>query len=336
MGERWNPIDFFAPSKSGNIHFSSTVVMSASVVQRALRRDVAHFVSTRRFHTEPRPLKTPEDWADFQLERASYKRLSEYATSIFTAFTHLCLTVDHFSALGSTQTRENTFQPHHGLHRPPPPSQISLSALLASGAHFGHSKSLMNPNFMPYAYGVRAGITVIDLDQTLPLFRRAVQLVRSIAAKDGIILFVGTRPDLRPIVRKAAERIGSQGYHVGEKWLPGTLTNKLEMFGPEVVKNGRVVPDLVIFLNPIPNIHAIRECAIEHVPTIGVIDSNVDPRVVMYPIPANDESTRTAELVAGVLSIAGREGVTIREREKAGQDKLRSRRIAKSYGVPQQ
>ena len=194
----------------------------------------------------------------------------------------------------------------------------------------------MNPNFTPYAYGVRAGITVIDLDQTLPLLRRAAQLVRSVAAKDGIIVFVGTRLDLRPIVRKAAERVGSQGYHVSEKWLPGTLTNKLEMFGPQVVKNGRVVPDLVVFLNPIANIHAIRECAIEHVPTIGIVDSNVDPRVVMYPIPANDESTRTAELVTGVLSVAGREGVALREREKTMQDKLRSRRVAKSYGVSQQ
>lgn len=191
----------------------------------------------------------------------------------------------------------------------------------------------MNPNFMPYAYGVRAGITVIDLDKTLPLLRRAAQLVRSVAAKDGTIVFVGTRPDLRPIVRKAAERIGSQGYHVGEKWLPGTLTNKLEMFGPEAVKNGGVVPDLVVFLNPIVNVHAIRECAIEHVPTIGIVDSNVDPRVVMYPVPANDESTRTAELVAGVLSIAGREGATLRERGKADKDKLRSRRMVKSYSA---
>lgn len=186
---------------------------------------------------------------------------------------------------------------------------------------------------MPYAYGVRAGITVIDLDKTLPLLRRAAQLVRSVAAKDGTIVFVGTRPDLRPIVRKAAERIGSQGYHVGEKWLPGTLTNKLEMFGPEAVKNGGVVPDLVVFLNPIVNVHAIRECAIEHVPTIGIVDSNVDPRVVMYPVPANDESTRTAELVAGVLSIAGREGATLRERGKADKDKLRSRRMVKSYSA---
>lgn len=171
----------------------------------------------------------------------------------------------------------------------------------------------MNPNFMPYAYGVRAGITVIDLDATLPLLRRAAQVVRAVASHGGSVVFVGTRPDLRAAVRKAAQRMGEQGFHVGERWLPGTLTNKLQMFGPDILKSTRITPDLAIFLNPIPNIHAIRECALEHVPTIGIVDSNVDPRIVMYPIPANDESTRTAELIAGILSVAGREGVALKE-----------------------
>ncbi len=217
-----------------------------------------------------------------------------------------------FSQYGSTQTREDTFQPFHSLHRPLAPDETTVSALLAAGAHFGHHKSLMNTSFTPYAYGVRAGITVIDLDSTLPLLRRAAQVVRAVAAKDGTVLFVGTRPDLRAAVRKAAERMGDQGFHVGERWLPGTLTNKVQMFGPEEVKKSRVIPDLAVFLNPIPNIHAIRECALEHIPTIGIVDSNVDPRIVMYPIPANDESTRTAELIVGLLSVAGREGVILR------------------------
>lgn len=232
----------------------------------------------------------------------------------------ICL-VDHFSQYGSTQTRENTFRPHHTLNKPVAPSNITLSALLASGAHFGHATSLMNPNFMPYAYGERAGITIIDLDHTLPLLRRAASVVRGVAAREGSILFVGTRPDLRNAVRKAAERMGAQGFHVGEKWLPGTLTNRIQMFGPEVAEEMQVIPDLVVFLNPIPNIHAIRECTLEHVPTIGIVDSNVDPRIVMYPIPANDESTRTAELIAGVLSIAGREGVALGQQERARLDR---------------
>lgn len=183
----------------------------------------------------------------------------------------------------------------------------------------------MNPNFAPYAYGVRAGITIIDLDHTLPLLRRAANLVRAVASRDGTIVFVGTRPDLRPAVRKAAERLGNLGYHVGEKWLPGTLTNKLQFFGEQTVTEEKVIPDLVIFLNPLANMNAIRECAIEHIPTIGIVDTNVDPRIVMYPIPANDESTRAAELVAGVLSIAGREGAALRELEGEKKRRIKER-----------
>lgn len=220
-----------------------------------------------------------------------------------------------YGSVGSTQTRDNTFQPHHSLHRPP--SEATLTALVAAGAHLGHSKSLMNPNFAPYAYGERADITIIDLDNTVPLLRRAAKVVRGVAIKGGTVLFVGTRPDLRPVVRKAAERLGPQGYHVGERWLPGTLTNVIEIFGDDVVRDHKMDPDLVVFLNPIPNLHAIHECALRNVPTVGIVDSNVDPRIVMYPIPANDESTRTAELISGVLSIAGREGVALAEEDAA-------------------
>ncbi|KAI0080563.1 ribosomal protein S2 [Panus rudis PR-1116 ss-1] len=258
-----------------------------------------------------RPLETVQDWTEFQSDRADFKTL-----------------VDYFTQYGSTQTRDNTWQPHHQLHRPLPPTELTLSALLAAGAHLGHAKSLMNPNFMPYAYGVRAGITVIDLDHTLPLLRRAAKLVRAVAAKDGTIVFVGTRPDLRAAVRKAANRLENQGFHVGERWLPGTLTNKVQMFGHEAVLHERVVPDLVVFLNPLQNLNAIKECAMEHVPTIGIVDSNVDPRIVMYPIPANDESTRTAELIAGVLSVAGREGVALRKEEDARKKRRMERLLA--------
>lgn len=223
------------------------------------------------------------------------------------------------SEFGSAQTRENTWRPHHSLHAPPKPTELTLSTLVAAGAHLGHHTSLMNPNFIPYAYGTRAGITVIDLDSTLPLLRRAAALVRAIAERDGTVLFIGTRPDLRPCVSRAAKRMGPQGFHVNEKWAAGTLTNRLVRFGTHAFERTRIVPDLAIILNPLQNMTAIRECAQEQVPTIGIIDSNVDPRVVMYPIPANDESTRTAELVAGVLSIAGREGMNI-GRVKRGQD----------------
>ncbi|KZS98981.1 ribosomal protein S2 [Sistotremastrum niveocremeum HHB9708] len=277
-------------------------------ISKGLTCSPRHGLLAKRCYSTPQDsqekvLQNEDDWHTLQETRARQKHI-----------------MDRFSRLGSTQSRDNTWQPHHGLHKPPPPKDLTLSSLVAAGAHFGHSSSLMNPNFLPYSYGTRAGITIIDLDSTLPLLRRAVDVTRAIAARDGTIVFVGTRPDLRRVVNKAAERMGSNAYSVGERWLPGTLTNKVQLFGPEVAQTQRVVPDLVILLNPLANMHVIRECAISHVPTIGIIDSNVDPRIVLYPIPANDESTRTAELVAGVLSIAGKEGLErFREQQAAAQ-----------------
>lgn len=193
-----------------------------------------------------------------------------------------------------------------------------MSALVAAGAHLGHASALASPAFLPYTYGTRAGLSIIDLDQTLPLLRRAANVTRAIAEADGLILFVGTRSDaLGAAVRKAAQRLGSNGYHIDSRWLPGLLTNPFEVLGERAARETNVKPDLVVFLNPLDNLKALRECGIARVPTIGIIDSNVDPRIVMYPIPANDESTRTAELIVGTLSVAGKEGVQARlERER--------------------
>lgn len=262
--------------------------------------------------SEKPQLQDPQDWTAFQTTRASFKTLT-----------------DSLSQYGSTQTRGAAWKLRDGLHKPV--AHATTSALLAAGAHFGHASSRLNPNFMPYAYGTRAGITIIDLDHTLPLLKRAANLVRAVAVGGGQVVFLGTRPDLRPVVQKAAERMGSQGYHVGDRWLPGTLTNKWKTFGHETVRAKKVMPDLVVILNPLANMSAIHECALSHIPTIGIVDSNVDPRIVMYPIPANDESTRTAEIIAGVLSIAGREGVSVVEMESMErEEEARRREVKKS------
>ena len=198
-----------------------------------------------------------------------------------------------------------------------------MSALIAAGAHLGHSTSLASPAFLPYTYGTRAGLSVIDLDQTLPLLRRAANVTRAIAEADGLILFVGTGSEaLGAAARKAASRLGANGFHIDSRWLPGLLTNPFEVLGERAARQMNVKPDLVVFLNPLDNVKALRECGIARVPTIGIIDSNVDPRIVMYPIPANDESIRTAELIVGTLSVAGREGVQRRlEKEQVTTQK---------------
>jgi len=249
-----------------------------------------------------RRLETPSDWDEFRKQKGHVKTL-----------------IDMMSEHGSTQTKDSAWHLRDQLHKPA--RHATISALLAAGAHFGHASSRMNPNFAPYAYGTRAGITIIDLDSTLPLLRRAANVTRAVARAGGQILFIGTRPDLKPVVQKAAERTGeAQGYYVGERWLPGTLTNRRQFFQQETLDTTNIFPDLAIILNPVQNAIAIREFAIENVPTIGIIDSNVDPRLVMYPIPANDENTRAAELIGGILSLAAREGVALRQTDERDHD----------------
>ncbi|KAH6919080.1 mitochondrial ribosomal protein subunit S2 [Coprinopsis sp. MPI-PUGE-AT-0042] len=270
-----------------------------SVLVQASARCSARCLASRSLSTATaadagRRLETPSDWDAFRERKGRTKLL-----------------IDMMSNYGSAQNKDNTFQLRDQLHKPA--RDATVSALLAAGAHFGHASSRMNPNFTPYAYGTRAGITIIDMDNTLPLLRRAANVTRAVARAGGQILFIGTRPDLKPVVQKAAERIGQeQGYYIGERWLPGTLTNRRQFFQSEELEAVSFLPDLAIVLNPVQNAIAIREFALTNVPTIGIIDSNVDPRLVMYPIPANDENTRAAELIGGVLSIAAKEGVALR------------------------
>lgn len=99
-----------------------------------------------------------------------------------------------------------------------------MSTLLASGAALGHTTSLLNPFYTPYVYGNRSGLSIIDLDQTLPILRRTANMIREVVQADGVVLFVGTREAHERILQKAKQRLGDNGYVVND-WLPGTLTN---------------------------------------------------------------------------------------------------------------
>ncbi|KAJ7582826.1 ribosomal protein S2, flavodoxin-like domain-containing protein [Mycena floridula] len=267
--------------RPGFLHWLSS--SSASYQRRKLWKIKLEYGARHRSSWEIKDeelLNTHDEWARFLLQRSEQRANKHY-----------------MSQYGSTQVTGAGWKLRDPLNKPQ--GQTTISALLAAGAHFGHTATTMNPNFMPYAYGVRAGITIIDLDHTLPLLKRAANLVRAVARAGGSVLFVGTRADLRTVVYKSAERLGKQGYHVGDRWIPGTLTNKIHMFGTEKFLQYNIKPDLVILLNPLANLNLIHECTLQNIPTVGVTDSNVDPRIVMYPIPCNDESARTAEIVAG-------------------------------------
>ncbi|EJU05726.1 ribosomal protein S2 [Dacryopinax primogenitus] len=233
-----------------------------------------------------------------------------------------------FSELGSSQTRETAWQAFHSLNRPMSPSELTVSALMASGAHLGHTKQRTRSAFLPYIYGQRANLNIIDLDQTLAMFRRAANFLQLVAQRGGNIMFVGTHVDgVKKAAKKAAERVGYGGYHVSDKWVPGTFTNAAALLGPDIFR-GDYLPDAAVFLNPRVNLGALRECHVAMVPTIGIIDTDTDPRIVTYAIPANDESIRTVELVAGVLSVAARNGKRkrVEEEKRAREEAQRAHR----------
>lgn len=217
------------------------------------------------------------------------------------------------------------YSPRQLLNNPPEMANTGLPALIAAQAHLGHSTALWNPLTQPFIYGIRNGVHIFNLDLTLSHLRRAAEVIKGIAMNDGNILFVGTRPGQKRSVVEAARRSG--GYHVFERWIPGTITNGKQVVGHGIVKHlitkhrrnstptsnpssapNSIVPDLVVVLNPLENRNLLQECARGRVPTIGIIDSDVDPRLVTYSIPANDDSIRCTSLIVGLLSRAAEAG----------------------------
>ncbi|BGP12672.1 hypothetical protein JCM10213_008809 [Rhodosporidiobolus nylandii] len=236
-------------------------------------------------------------------------------------------TADVFTELGSTQNRNTTYQPHQTLHNPPTPTALTTSHLVAAGAHLGHSPSNTHRAALPFVYGTRTGVSYIDLRQTLPALRRAAQVVKGVVENDGKVLFVGSLKGAERAVWENAKRLGENGYGV-TKWLPGTISNAKEVFGwAEIpateVKEGERAPkrptpasfkpDLLVLLSPTLNQHALREATQNEIPTIGIIDTDLDPRSVTYAIPANDDSPRAVELIAGVLGMAGKDGLKAKQ-----------------------
>ncbi|EXM06483.1 ribosomal protein S2, flavodoxin-like domain-containing protein [Fusarium oxysporum II5] len=219
---------------------------------------------------------------------------------------------------------EKRYIPTELVNNPPGPEDITLEMLMASQTHIGHKTSLWNPANSRYIYGVRQGVHIISLETTAAHLRRAARVVEEVAYKAGLILFVGNRKGQMEIVTQAAEMAGA--CHLFTKWTPGAITNRdviLKMAGTKVVDHKDqelpgfesyrgsarpLMPDLVVCLNPLENYTLLYECGLKSIPTIGVIDTNVDPSWVTYTIPANDDSLRAMAVVGGVLGRAGQRG----------------------------
>lgn len=219
------------------------------------------------------------------------------------------------------------YKPHELLTKPPHPKDITLELLIASQAHIGHSTSLWNPANARYIFGVRGQrdpIHIISPDVTAAHLRRACKVVAGVAERGGLILFVGTRQGQARAVVRAAEL--AKGCHLFSKWIPGSITNRQQILGncekkvvneidedvpgfeDQLPAKAAIKPDLVVCLNPLENYILLHECGIHNIPTIGIIDTDANPTWVTYPIPANDDSLRAVQVIAGVLGRAGSDG----------------------------
>ncbi|KAG0380899.1 MAG: ribosomal protein S2, flavodoxin-like domain-containing protein [Linnemannia gamsii] len=221
-------------------------------------------------------------------------------------------------------------KPKSALKSNPSSNSLTIAQLLAAGLHLGHSTSLWNVASMPFVFGVREGISIINLEHTLTHLRRACTVTKAVARQGGIILFIGTREGVDHVTIDAAKSCSA--YYVASKWCPGTITNAQEIVGPHTprlpdARAGDLAkpfrPDLVIVLNPLENMIAIKEATRFNIPTIAITDTDVDPRIVSYPIPANDDSVRGVELVAKVLAEAAKEGNVLAAEASKVQSKQR-------------
>lgn len=216
---------------------------------------------------------------------------------------------------------------------------VKFEDLLGSGAHFGHVTRKWNPNFNPYIISEKNGVHIIDLESTIKSIDEASSFVKKVVRKNGEILFVGTKKQAQDIVQQEADRCSM--FYIVERWLGGTLTNfstikksikrlkLLEKEGSNLyenmtkketqmlnreklkladqhrgIKDMRRLPDLLIIVDAHYEDTAIKEARRLDIPIIAIVDSNTDPNKVTYPIPANDDSMRTINIIISALADA--------------------------------
>lgn len=224
---------------------------------------------------------------------------------------------------------QGTYLPEDDTRRPKCVGEVTIATLMAAGCHLGHAKAMWRPSTQAYISGEYEGIHLIDLNETLSSLKRAARVVEGVTEKGGVILYVGTTRlgEQQRSLEEAAKRSG--GYYVSHRWIPGTITNFTEVIkqiageqeleidlgdaptGRKLNINDKslIKPDLVILLNPIDNRNCIQECIKLRIPTIALCDTNMEPSLVTYPIPCNDDSTRASSLIVGALSRAAESGV---------------------------
>ena len=221
---------------------------------------------------------------------------------------------------------------------------FTMRQLLEAGVHFGHHTRRWNPKMQPFLFGVRNGVHIIDLEQTVPLLHRALEAVRAVVAAGGRVLFVGTKRQATEIIAASAKRCGQ--YYVNHRWLGGMLTNwrtisqsikRLRELDEQIsqedigltkkellnltrerdkleralggIKEMGGLPDILFVIDTNKEQIAIQEATKLGIPVVAVIDSNSDPLGVTHPIPGNDDALRAITLYCDLASSSVLDGL---------------------------
>ena len=215
--------------------------------------------------------------------------------------------------------------------------EYSMRSLLEAGVHFGHHTRRWNPKMSPYIFGVRNGIHIIDLEQTVPLLHQGLEAIREVVAGGGRVLLVGTKRQAQDAIADAAKRCGQ--YYVNYRWLGGMLTNfktisasikRLREVEERVaaqetgltkrelleltrdhdkleralggIKDMGGLPDILFVIDTNKEAIAVAEANKLRIPVVAVLDSNSTPDGIAYPIPGNDDAMRAIHLYCDLVA----------------------------------
>lgn len=244
-------------------------------------------------------------------------------------------------------------------------ANITMKDMLDAGVHFGHQTQRWNPKMKPYVYTDRGGIHIIDLQKSVVCAKNAAEAVKKVAANGGRMIFVGTKKQAIEPIKEAANKCGQ--YYVTKRWLGGMLTNfqtiktsidrlkkidqmrekkEIEFFGKkERAKIDKEYVKLVEYLEGIREMKDSPACMFvvdlnkEHIAVaeakrlgcvvVGIADTNVDPNVIDYPIPGNDDAIRSIKLFSNLMAEAYLEG------SKEWQEKIRTGQVKEEEAKPQ-
>jgi len=230
---------------------------------------------------------------------------------------------------------------------------ISMKQFLAAGVHFGHQTKRWHPNMAPYIYGIKNGVHVIDLRQTLTKLKEAYEYVKASAEEGRVPLFVGTKIQIQRIVKEEADRCGCP--YINFRWLGGLLTNfgtvkqsiaRMKTFEEVAgedgsyegvikkealmmerkrvklerslggVRNMKSVPSMLFITDCHKEQLALKEAQKLGIPVVGIADTNCDPTGIDFVIPGNDDSPRAVALYANVIATAVMEGLAARKQTR--------------------